>query len=78
MSHRTTVMLPFELKRRAVELARARRMSFGGLLRRALERELAAAQPGRARDPVFDPRVVFRGKTPQDLAENHDHYLYGE
>ena len=29
------------------------------------------------RDSFFADKRVFRGKTPKDLAANHDRYLYG-
>ena len=55
--------------RRADELG----ISFGELLRRALE--AALAQPAQA-DPLFDD-VVHDGPVPDDLAQSHDRYLYG-
>jgi hypothetical protein len=33
------------------------------------------AKPG---DPFLADRKVFRGRTPKDLAANHDRHLYGE
>lgn len=79
--HRTQLLLPRDLHRRAAEAARARRMSLGNLVREALAEYLARsggvepaaeaveeillAQPFE--DPEPDPR----------LSTNVDHYLYG-
>jgi hypothetical protein len=73
---RTTVMLPVELKARAMRAARERGISFGELLRRSLS---AAVESPLARydDPVFADSAVFEGETPEDLAVEHDGYLYG-
>ncbi len=73
---RTTVMLPIDLKARATRAARERGISFGELLRRALA---AAVESPAATydDPVFADGAVFEGETPEDLAVEHDGYLYG-
>lgn len=74
---RTTVMLPADLKSRAMQQARERGISFGELLRRSLESALVS--PTSAYDePVFADEVVFDGPSPSDLAVEHDGYLYGE
>ncbi len=75
---RTTVMLPVELKARAVRTARERGISFGELLRRALATavETSAAESSYA-DPVFADSAVFEGEIPADLSSDHDGYLYG-
>ena len=76
---RTTLMLPPELKTRAQSRARDLGVSFGELVRRALETELSSA-PGRTRktDPLFADEAVFSGDAPADLAARHDRYLYDE
>jgi hypothetical protein len=34
---------------------------------------------GRSKkDPFFADKTVWRGRTPRDLARNHDEYLYGK
>ena len=33
-------------------------------------------KPRRAEDPFFADTKVYRGRTPKDLAANHDAYLY--
>ena len=79
--HRTQLLLPPELHRRAARAARARRISLGGLVREVLAEYLtrsggAQPAPGAIRevllaeafdDPVPDPA----------LSVDVDHYLYG-
>ena len=73
---RTTVMLPPDLKARATRTARERGISFGELLRQSLA--AAVESPAAAYDdPVFADSAVFEGKAPEDLAVEHDGYLYG-
>ena len=73
---RTTVMLPADLKARAVSAARKRGISFGELLRQSLH--AAVDSPTNTYDdPVFSDTAVFDGPGPDDLAEQHDGYLYG-
>jgi hypothetical protein len=73
---RTTVMLPVDLKARAMRAARERGISFGELLRRSLAATLESPAPAYD-DPVFADTAVFDGETPEDLAAGHDGYLYG-
>ena len=76
---RTTVMLPRELKLRALESARAKGISLGEIIRESLERALQeGANDSRARDPLLSDSEVFSGEAPRDLAEHHDDYLYGD
>lgn len=73
---RTTVMLPPDLKHRAEYLAREEGISLAELVREALEARLAQ---GLQRDPFFSDHNVFGGTDiPEDLAENHDKYLYDD
>ncbi len=73
---RTTVMMPADLKARAQRAARERGISFGELLRRSL-RDAVDAPARDYGDPVFTDSVVFDGPAPEDLADQHDGYLYG-
>lgn len=74
---RTSVMLPADLKARAMRTARERGISFGELLRRSLR--AAVEDPATVHDdPVFADDAVFDGPAPTDLAAEHDGYLYGE
>lgn len=75
--HRTTILLPEDLKRRASRLARRQGVSLAELIRSALEDKLAA-RDSWANDPLWkalEP-MDFPPDTPTDLAANHDHYLY--
>lgn len=74
---RTTLMLAPELKRKAMETARRKALSFGEFTRRALQ-EAIHRDGGRDRDSLLADRAVFKGKTPRDLARRHDAYLYGD
>lgn len=76
---RTTIMLPRDLKLRAVESAKAKGVSLGEIIRESLERALLReAEDPSSRDPLFDRSLVFDGDVPKDLAERHDDYLYGD
>jgi len=79
--HRTQLLLPPDLHRRAAAVARARRMSLGNLVREALGEYLA-----RAGDVQPSPEAVeevllgepFEDPNPDPhLSKDVDHYLYG-
>ena len=75
---RTTIMLPDNLKMRAVKHAEIMGLSLGGFIRESLEKTLQPPDVDHADDdPFFADSVVYRGKTPKDLALNYDDYLYG-
>jgi hypothetical protein len=73
---RTTIMLPPELKRRAVLRARAEGVSLGELIRRSLESAIRDGPGTRGRDPLFADGEMYNGEVPADVVENHDRYLY--
>ena len=76
--HRTTVMLPTDLKRKAQQLAHHRGISFGELVRESL---LAALEGhgGEIRDDLlFCDTAVYRGPAPSSLSTDHDDFLYGD
>jgi hypothetical protein len=73
---RTTIMLPPDLKRRAVLRAQAEGVSLGELIRRSLESAIQESSGARDRDPLFADSEVFAGEVPADLVQNHDRYLY--
>jgi plasmid stability protein len=75
---RTTVMLPAELKARAERRAYERGVSVGELVRESLENALEMGEERRIEDPLFKDQAVYKGKTPKDLAERHDKYLYDD
>lgn len=74
---RTTVMLPPELKEKAIRRARERGISLGEFLRESLVLALnSRLAQNRRDDPLFADQAVFEGAAPSDLAEHHDQYLY--
>ena len=76
---RTTIMLPDDLKMRALKRADIMGLSLGGLIRESLEKTLQTPDVDQADDdPFFADNVVFKGNTPKGLALNHDDYLYGD
>ena len=75
---RTTIVLPPDLKTRAVKRARNRGISLGKLIREALETTLKQPAKSSQEDPFFADKAVFRGRAPRDLSKNHDKYLYGD
>ncbi len=74
--HRTTIMLPAQLKLKAVRQAQRLGISFGELVRFSLEKILKNSK-ALSDDPLFNDRAVFSGKIPKDVARHHDKYLYG-
>jgi hypothetical protein len=72
--HRTTILLPDDLRRRAEREARALGISLGELIRRRLAGAGSGGEPERAR---FFDRQPWTGPGPSDTAANHDRYLYG-
>ncbi len=72
-------MIPVSLKKRAMAVARQRKISFGEFVRQLLER---SAPPPRKRikgkDSFWSDLVVYEGPVPPDISINHDKYLYDE
>jgi hypothetical protein len=79
--HRTQLLLPADLHRRATEAARARRTSLGNLVREALAEYLARAGGVRPVDEAIDEVLLaepFDDPDPDPLLSlNIDHHLYG-
>ncbi len=76
---RTTIRLPRPLWDEAQALARELGISFAGLVRAALEREIARRRfRGDRHDPFFDDTAVYRGRVPKDYSRDHDRHLYGQ
>ena len=75
---RTSIMLPQQLKMQASDKAHRLRMSLGEFIRRSILSSLGSSQERVKKDTLFADTTVFRGKTPKDLSQNHDRYLYGE
>jgi hypothetical protein len=74
---RTTIMLPDDLRRRALFRARQKGVSLGELIRDSLDAALPSGTYEAGQDPLFD-EVVFDGPAPADLSANHDKYLYDD
>lgn len=72
--HRTTIMLPEDLRRNADREAKALGISLSELIRRRLAESEAEVEKGR---PRFFSRQPWEGSGPDDIAANHDAYLYG-
>lgn len=72
--HRTTIMLPPDLRRKADREAQALGISLSELIRRRLGGESG----GETDDlPKFFTRQPWQGAAgPSDVAANHDAYLY--
>ena len=79
--HRTQLLLPRDLHRRAVEVARARRMSLGHLVREALAEYLARSGGVGPTDEAVEETLLgqpFDDPEPDPrLSTDVDHYLYG-
>jgi hypothetical protein len=72
--HRTTILLPDDLRRAAEAEARLAGISLGELIRRRLRPSLRRAD---AAAPAFFSREPWVDNGPADLSANHDRYLYG-
>jgi hypothetical protein len=75
--HRTTIMLPIDLKRRASVLAHRLGVSLGELVRQSLEAALRGNAGDVLNDPFLQDRTVYRGPAPRNLSADHDEFLYG-
>jgi hypothetical protein len=75
--HRTTIMLPDDLKAKAAEFSRKKGLSLGELVREALGELLNKAEED-AGDSFFCDTAIYQEDVPGDLSRNHDEYLYGD
>lgn len=74
---RTTIMIPEGLKGHLEREANKEKVSFGELVRRALQNYLLARKDPYSFDSFFSSQTVFKDKGPSDGAKKHDDYLYG-
>ncbi|HEV8132909.1 MAG TPA: CopG family transcriptional regulator [Acidobacteriota bacterium] len=74
--HRTTIMLPRNLKSRALRHAQRSGISLGELIRESLRNALDHTAEAPAEDSLLGDEATFAGSAPKDLARKHDHYLY--
>lgn len=75
----TSVLLPPALHARAKRCAKRGGVTFGELVRQAIEKKVREEE-GREDDPLFRPAPasLLKGvEYPKDLAQNVDDYLYG-
>ena len=79
--HRTQLLLPRDLHRRAADAARARRMSLGNLVREALAEYLARSGGVEPAADAVDEVLIQKPFDDPDpdprLSTDVDHYLYG-
>lgn len=71
----TQITLPPELKAKIEREANARGMSVSDFVRESLEH---AVTQEPSEDSMFADTAVYRDGGPNDLASNHDGYLYGD
>lgn len=77
--HRTTILLPPELRREAENAARARGMTLSELIRQKLAATVAPKGGNRRqRDPLFRPGRLIETIGPTNVSARHDDYLYGK
>lgn len=67
------VPFPDDLRQQAELAARERGISLDEFVRRCVSETVMHPVAG---DPLFADGAVFSGEAPQDLAANHDRYLY--
>lgn len=74
--HRTTILLPNELKSQAERQARREGISLSELIRIRLSKSID--QKDKPTAAAFFSRVPWSGDAPVDLSARHDDYLYSE
>ena len=74
--HRTTIMLPVELKARAVKRAKEMGISLSDLIRDSLICALQGMSGRQEVDPFFADTAIYDGPAPKDGTKNLDRYLY--
>jgi hypothetical protein len=67
------VPFPDDLRSEAEAAARRQGIPLDEFVRNCVSNAVHPAQ-----DPLFADQAIFTGKSPADLAENHDEYLYGK
>ena len=75
---RTTIMLPESFKTRLAREAERERISFGELVRRALQKYLLIKEGATAHDSFLSSKTIFQDKGSKDVSEKHDRYLAGK
>jgi len=70
---RTTIILPEQLKYQAEQYAKQNGMSLAEFVRESIRKNLSSKVK---RDSLFLDEHYFLGDGEDDIAENHDDYLY--
>jgi hypothetical protein len=81
MPDRTTIVMPEPLKRLATAEARRQGISFGELVRRAVEKEVSGTgtrRRTRTGDPFWDNMKSYDDAGPADASTRIDELLYGD
>ncbi|MBI2981627.1 MAG: ribbon-helix-helix protein, CopG family [Deltaproteobacteria bacterium] len=72
---RTTIMLPEAFKSKLDREAEREKISFGELVRRALQKYLLIREGAAAHDSFLSSKTIFQDKGEADVSEHHDRYL---
>lgn len=75
---RTTVMLPGDLKEKAMFKAHEMGISFGELIRKSIKSFIDEIDIEVKIDPFLDDDEIYTGEVESDISLNHDKYLYEE
>ncbi len=75
--HRTTILLPLDLRRKLEARARHDGTTFSQLVREVLAAFLGRGEDAWERDTFFSSKRIYRGRVPRDLSHSHDDHLYG-
>ena len=76
--HKTTIMLPESLKKRAEVRAGEIQVSLGELVRNALENYLVRQETNWESDPLAAGDYLITAPAPAKVSENIDRYIYGK
>lgn len=74
---RTTIMLPEAFKSKLDREAKKEKISFGELVRRALQKYLLIREGATAQDSFLSSKTIFHDEGPSDVSEKHDQHLSG-
>ena len=75
--HRTTIMIPEDLKTRIEDFSRKKGLSMGEVVREAVKELLMRSDESKG-DSFFCDKVVYKEDAPKDISLKHDEYLYGD
>jgi len=75
--HRTTILLPEDLKAEVEKFSRKKGLSLGEVVREAM-RDLLKKAEDQTEDSFFCDKAVYKEDIPKDFSRNHDEHLYGD